>query len=152
MAPAEFLESTEIAVGRDPFAARLDGHRRKICIRYEISPRVAFAAEALEERPVTGTRRDMHAVRLRAHLLGEGQGIDQAAGTLENFRVGDDPNESAQHQFRDAISFVAVDNLFEPFTICGMVNRVLPMCVDEHIDIRENQLRTPSLRAMPPSR
>lgn len=81
--------------------------------------------------------RDRDAVRLLAQLIGERERIRNRAWLGENLRVGDDPHESAQHELRNAVGFVAVDDPFEPAAARGVMLRVLAMRVHEYVHVRE---------------
>jgi hypothetical protein len=52
MPPAKPGEAAEVAIGRDPFAAGLDGERGEVGVGNEVSLRAGIAALALEDVPV----------------------------------------------------------------------------------------------------
>jgi hypothetical protein len=53
----------------------------------------------------------------------------------------DDAEKAAQHQIRESVRLVAIDEPFEPFPKALVVRRILAVRVDQDIDI--NELRPP---------
>ena len=148
--PTKSGEPTEVPVGRDPLAARFDRDRREIRVGHEIALYARIEAQPPEEVPMTRTGFDPYAIRLVAQLLGERECIGGPAWALEYLGMRHHPNEAAQDKIGNSICLVAVDETLKPLPIGGMVRRILPVCVDEHVDIGEEQLRIPSGRAVRP--
>src|ERR1700724_2483816 len=97
MAPAQFREPAEAAVGGDPLASRLDGECGEIGVGNQIAFRARPDAETGEDRPVPRSGSYRHAVRLGSQLLGEADGKIDRGWAGEDPRVGDDPQEATEN-------------------------------------------------------
>ena len=73
MPPPQAGEAAVVAVGRDPLAAGLDRERGEVGVSHEVALRVGLAAEAREERPVSGPGLDGNGVRVRLNGVRERQ-------------------------------------------------------------------------------
>ena len=97
MAPAQSAEAAVIAVGRDPFAPRLDRQRGKVRVGHQVAAHAAVAAETLEDVPMPGAGPNVDAIRLAAQLLDKLQRIAERGRLSEYLRVGNHAQEAAQY-------------------------------------------------------
>ena len=94
---------------------------------------------------------DVYAIRRTAQLLGKHECVGEPARTLEYLGMRHDTNEPAQDQIGNRICLVAVDDALEPRAIGAMVRCILPMCIDEDVDIGEDHFKIPSGRGVRPN-
>ena len=96
-----------------------------------------------EDGPVARSRRDGRAVRAAAQLVGKAERIGQRARPHEDLGVRDDAQEAAQHQVAVTEAFRAVDQRLQPVAAAGVMRRVFPVRVHQHVDVGEQHVRNP---------
>ena len=141
--PTQSVEAAEIPVRRDPLASGFDRHCRKVCVRHDVSSRADFRAQAAKEIPVARARLHAQAVRRIAKLIGKYERVGERAWFLEDLGVSHDADEPAQHELGNSVCLVTIDHALQPVTVGGVIRRVLPVRIDEDVDVGEDQLTTP---------
>src|SRR5688572_10201661 len=86
---------------------------------------------------MTSSWRDYDTVGLAPHVLDEGQDISDRGRRIEDRRMGNNPDEPAEHEVRDTIRFVSVDEVLQPLSVTLMVRSILTIGIDQHVNIRE---------------
>ena len=122
MTPAQSLETTELAIGGDPFTTRFDRHRREIGIGHEVALGATLCAKSPEQVPVAQAGFDADTVGLIPQLFGK--------GSLSAVHVQfPDPWWKRAHQKRAVVqpdfSRFSPDNAKYPRKRCAANNRSL---------------------------
>jgi len=132
-----------VAVGGDPFTAVFDCQGREEGIGNQIAFDVGRGAEMSEDFLVSRTGIHDGAVGLIAEFSGKSQRFRHRAGGIEDLWMGHDAEKAAQHEVGHTVGVIGVNQLFEPVTIWIMVRRILPVGVDEHIDVKKDHEAAP---------
>ena len=82
-----------------------------------------------------GTWNDRYTMRLRVQLFRENQSIAKFARRIENPRMGDDAEETAEDNGRDRKRLIAVDERLNEAEKLFMPVRVAPVRVDEDVNV-----------------
>ncbi len=93
--PPQTREPRIITIESDPFTARLDGQRRKPCVRHQVATRVGFGTKAREDLPVPLTRLNNHAVGLSKKDVTESEDLIQGGRLRKDLWVGGDADHTA---------------------------------------------------------
>ena len=109
-APSKIREPRIIAIESDPFAAGLNGQRRKPRVRYHIATSVCFCAKARKDLPVPFARLNDHAAGLCKQGVTEPENLIQTARFRKDFRMGGDADNTAQYLRSRTIARVAIDH------------------------------------------
>lgn len=143
MPPAQAGEATVISIRSDPLAPALYRQGREIRVRYEIPFRAHFQAQAAKDRPMSRAGVHANAVRRLAQLIRKRERGRNGARLVKDLGVGGNADEPAQRELGNAVRLVAVDHVFQPGAISGMIRRVFPVRVDQDVDVGEDQFRIP---------
>jgi len=141
MTPTKLGKAAVVAIRCNPFASGFDRKGRKISIGDKIAFDPACPAEAGKDFPMPGTGTDVNAMRLIAHLFAEGQSITHPAGRIEYRGMSNNPEETAQYNIRDTVHLVSVYQIFQPSPQQGMMRRILPVCVNENVNVQQHHFR-----------
>lgn len=147
MAPSQAIEAAEVAIGGDPLTPRLDRQCRQVGVGDKVALGPYRQAQPLEDLPVPSSGSDGDGVGLASQRDGEGQGLIDRCRGREDARVGDDPNEAAQNEIGDAYRLVSLGRRRQPGTIAVMVRSAFVECMDEDVDVNEDQESAPSIRS-----
>lgn len=138
MPDAKAGKSVIVAVRRDPLAATLNGERGKERIRHQVSFDVGHGAQPGEDFPMARPRSHHRTVRLLTEFLGEGEGRAHQTGRVEDLRMGHDPEKPAEHKIGKAVGLIGINQILEPREVVAMVQGVLTVGIDEHVDIKKH--------------
>ena len=127
MPEAQAREAAVVAVRGDPLAAGLDRECGEVGIGDEVAAAAGLGAEAGEDLPVPGSRREQGCVRLRSKRLAERDCLWQRRRLLEDRRMGDDPEEPAQDEIGDPVRLLGGDGPLQPAAVIGVSVGVLPV-------------------------
>src|SRR5262249_55056324 len=137
-APGQSGEAGEVAVVRDPLAARLDGERREPGVRDPRAARIRLDAQAPEDRPMPLARLDDLAMGLAEQVIAEPEGFIDPARHLVGSWVGGDANERAECGRRDAERSIALDDAQQPAAALRMLRYILAESIDQDVDVRQD--------------
>lgn len=129
-----------LSFGRDRApggSSPVPGERRMIGIRDIVALRRNRPRALQEQMPMIPAGRQANRVLRCANLLHEGDGDIQRSRCFENFRMGHDPDETAQHQFRETLCSRGVDHRFQPVTVSPMILHVFPVRIHQRIHIHQ---------------
>src|SRR5207249_10167074 len=97
--------------------------------------------QAGKNLPMPGTGTDMRAMRLITHLFAEGQSVIHRAGRIEYRGIRNDSEETAQYHVRDTVRLISVYQIFQPSLQLGMMRNILPVRMNQNVDIQQHQFR-----------
>src|SRR5256885_3408565 len=130
-------ESCEIAIERHPFATPFDRERCIPGVRRIAAAGTRSDAKIAEDVPVAFPRLDHLAVRLRKKAIAKREGILERSWNGVGSPVGHDANNTCKAQFRDRKASVVGCCLAQPGSRNPMRRGVLPIGVDQYIDVRK---------------
>ena len=139
VAPGEAGIACEAAVCGDERGAVFDRERGEVGIGYAVAGCPGLAAEPLENAPVARAGGDGQRVWLAPQLIGESERRIDRRGRRHPARMCDDAQESAQHQLADSVRLLRDDRLAQPLGIALMLGCLGAICVDEDVDVAEDQ-------------
>src|SRR5262249_1431863 len=141
--PLQPWEPCIIAIERDPFATPFDGERCEPGIGNTGSSRFRLYAKSLEDIPVPLTGLYDLAMRLPKQIFAKSERLLDRAGRPVDARIGSDPNDGTQYQWRQAKAGVAHHHAGEPRPTNRMLVGLLPPAT---INRRPSSMREVSVR------
>lgn len=135
MSPAEAREPGEVAVGRDELGARFDGQGGMVGVRHQIAARTRRDAEPPKRRPMTIAWRDDDHVGMRTQRIDRIERNGGRRWACEDARIGDDPDETTQHEFREAEWLAAQQGALQPCSISKVLGRSVVQGMDDDIHV-----------------
>jgi hypothetical protein len=141
MTPTKLGKAAVVPVRCYPFASGFDRKGRKISIGDKIAFYSALPTEAGKDLPVPGTGTDVSTMRLITHFFAEVQSVAHRARRIEYRSMGYDSKETAQYNVRYTVRLVSVYQIFKPSPQRGMMRRILPVRVNQNVDVQQHHFR-----------
>jgi len=135
MPPAQSLETREIAVRCDEFTAMFDRQRGQVSISYQrpLNPIAQFQKKI----PVCATWHYEYGPGPFNQPAAKCQGRWHRCCWPKDLWIGYDSQEAGEHNLRDREGFGGLNQPSKPRSVSMVLWRVLPMRVDEDVDIRQ---------------
>jgi len=85
-------------------------------------------------------------MRLVSDHLGERKRFFEGTGISKYLRMSHDPQKTAQDKLRNAVGDITIEQLPQPMRTYAVFIRIPAVCVDENVDVRQDQ-RDDSMRS-----
>ena len=138
MPPLQAGESCKTTIKRQPFATELNRQSGVKSVWHKITASIASTAEIHKDFPVSSSRPQKMHLLAGTDIVDEFKRLSQRGRFLEDFRMRDDPQATAQGQFRNRQSRGLAQGRFQPGFDFPVMLRVLAMCHDQNIDVQQN--------------
>jgi hypothetical protein len=135
MPPTQSLEPREIAVRCDEFTAMFDCQRSQVSITHQWP--INAIAQLQKEIPVCATRHDEDGSGPFNQPAAKCHGRWHRRCWPKDLWIGNDSQEASEHDLRDRERFGGLDAPSKPRGVPMVLWRVLPMRVDEDVDVRQ---------------
>src|SRR6516225_8553195 len=138
MPPLQPGESAKTTIKRQPFATELNRQGGVKSVRHKVTASIASTTEIHKDFPVSSSRSQKMHLLAGTNIVDEFKRLSQRSRFLEDFRMRDNPQATAQRQFRNRQSRRSAQGRFQPGFDFPMMLRVFAMCRDQNIDVQQN--------------
>jgi hypothetical protein len=134
VSPSQPRKTRKVAVGGDELTAVLDRDSGEIGVRHQRS--LDVRAQPNEDVPVVPARRDHHRAWLLDEPLTERERRWHGRGRIEDPGICDDTKKAGEDNFTQGKRLWRGRHAPEPGRVTRVLRCVLPVGVDQHVDVR----------------